>query len=144
MAICFNENDIKQISDSLGSTPQTLDGAYSWRLSNPETSQTLIFYVYEKLDMPDLTPISVVSVQTKQGFFELHNCTHFMIFEPDEVIFINLKHDTVSCLTIGKNATCSVYSDIDLQLLNADITKINSNLLLSAMQLSLLENILTK
>lgn len=142
MAICFNISDIEQISKSLGCGPQTADGAYSWKITNTETNQSLIFYIYEQLELPDSTPITVISVQTKQGFFELHNCTHYITFEPDELIFISTQKDTVSCLTIGKNASCSLYSNISMQLLNADITKVDSNLLLSAMQLSLLENIL--
>jgi hypothetical protein len=64
-----------------------------------------------------------------------------MIFEPEEVIFINQKDDLLSSLIIGKNCTCSLFSNINRHILNADFNTLDPSVLLAAMQLSLTESI---
>jgi hypothetical protein len=65
-----------------------------------------------------------------------------MIFEPDEVIFIQATSDKVSSLIIGKNCSCSMYANISRDVLGADFAELDPAVLLSAMQLSLTESIL--
>lgn len=72
----------------------------------------------------------------------LHNCTNYLLFEPDEVIFIEAEESYISSLIIGKESTVSMFSNINRSLLRQDITELEAPLLLSAMQLSLTDAML--
>ena len=142
MKLQLREEDIANISKILGAEPQILDNSYSWKLHNQENNQALIFTIFEQAKIDEDTTICVVSAQTKHGYFELHSCTNYMVFEPDEIIFLEVKPEFISCLIMGKEATCSMFSNINRKLLAMDLTQIDSPLLLSAMQLSITESVL--
>ncbi|MER3328601.1 MAG: hypothetical protein RIF34_03400, partial [Candidatus Kapaibacterium sp.] len=117
---------------------------WTWTLKNSETSQSVVFTVYNKTQISpqkDETGV-LVSVQTKHGYFELHGLTGFLLFEPDEVIFVRAEEEKVSCLVIGSNSSCSLFSNIDKAILKSNITELDPAILLAAMQLSLAESIL--
>ncbi len=142
MAFTFKNEDIDRISGILGSKPEEYPEAWSWNMKNHETGQALIFTIYNRVKTGKENESNLVTVQTQHGYFELHSCSGFLLFEPDEVIFFNAEPDKVSCLIIGKQATCSLYSNIDRGLLNSDFASLDSPVLMSAMQLSLVEEML--
>ena len=117
---------------------------WTWTRKNSETNQTVVFTFYNKTQISpqkDETGV-LVSVQTKHGYFELHGLTGFLLFEPDEVIFVRAEDEKVSCLVIGSNSSCSLFSNIDKAILKSNITELDPAILLAAMQLSLAESIL--
>lgn len=139
----FNKTDIDAISNILGIPSQEMESSWAWKLVNAETKQTLVFSIFNDVSLGDqLAAISIISVQNNQGYFELHNCTDYLLFEPDEVIFINANTDNISSLTIGKAATVSMFSNINREILQKDFTELEAPLLLSAMQLSLADTML--
>lgn len=140
--VFFTATDIEKISQVLDCKPQLFEGGWSWHLNNNELKQSLLFTVYNKVKTINEESELIISVQTQHGFYELHQCSGYMIFEPDEVIFYNINNDRVSSLIIGKGCACSMYSNINRQIMNTDISSLEAALLPSAMQLSLLENIL--
>jgi len=81
-------------------------------------------------------------VQTHHGYYELHDISGYLVFEPDEIIFVQAEKNTVSSIIIGKLCTCSMYSNIRREILKADFSTLDNAVLLSAMQLSLAESIL--
>lgn len=141
MSFFFNKQDIKKIEEVLEAQAQEVEDSFSWRLTNPKTQQTLSFTIFNKVKLGADLLVTLISVQTNHGYFELHNCTNYMIFEPEEVIFINQKDDLLSSLIIGKNCTCSLFSNINRHILNADFNTLDPSVLLAAMQLSLTESI---
>lgn len=139
----FNKTDIEAISNILGIPNQEMESSWAWKLVNTKTKQTLVFSIFNDVSLgDDLNVISIISVQNNQGYFELHNCTDYLLFEPDEVIFINANNSNISSLTIGKAATVSMFSNINREILKKDFTELESPLLLSAMQLSLADAML--
>ena len=142
MAFTFSSTDIDKISKILGKNPDDYANAWSWNLKSQDTNQALIFTIYNKVKIGKEAESNLVTVQTQHGYFELHSCTGFILFEPDEVIFINAEPVRVSCLIIGKQATCSLYSNIDRSILSTDFGSLDSPVLMSAMQLSLVEELL--
>ncbi len=139
----FTKTDIDAISNILGMPYQKMDSSWAWKLINSETKQTLVFSIFNDVNLSDEhNAISIISVQNNQGYFELHNCTDYLLFEPDEVIFINANTNNISSLTIGKAATVSMFSNINRELLKKDLTELEAPLLLSAMQLSLADTML--
>jgi hypothetical protein len=63
-----------------------------------------------------------------------------MFFEPDEIIFIAHDNEFMSSLIIGKQCTCSLYSNISVKILKSDFADLHPAVLLSAMQLSIAES----
>ena len=144
MSYTFTNLDIQNITRIIGTAHQELGNSWSWHLKLPETGQALVFSIYNDISLSKTLKGSLISVQTQHGYFEMHDCSGYMVFEPDEIIFVRVSHDTASCLTIGKQCTCSLYSNIRREMLNADFTSLEAPVLLSAMQLSLTEGLLSE
>lgn len=142
MSYRFSEKDIEKISGIFGTEPDKTDEAWSWRLSNKNTGQSLVFNIHNDVDLGGGRSGGLLSAQTHHGYYELHECHGFVVFEPDEVIFVHYREGLVSSMIIGRQCTCSTYSNISRDILNADFAKLDPAVLLSAMQLSLTESIL--
>ena len=142
MNFTFSENDINEIGKTLQASIEKTDDSWTFQLHNSNTQQSLVFVIYNNIDLGGGEKGTLVSAQTQHGYFEIHFCNGFMVFEPDEIIFFESKPETVSCLVIGKACTCSMFSNINRSLLKADFTTLDTPVLLSAMQLSLTENVL--
>ncbi len=142
MEFRFTSSDISSIENILGNTSSIQDNSWSWSLKSLETKQVLIFTIYNSAKLNSERTGVLISIQTQYGYFELHDCNAFLIFEPDEVIFVNSQEDKLSSLVIGKSATCSLFSNIDKSILSTDFSLLDPAVLLSAMQLSITESIL--
>jgi hypothetical protein len=138
----FTTEDIKQISAILGITAADYGNSYAWNLKAENGKQGIALSIHCDVEFDDEKIGSLVSVQTLHGYYELHSCTAFMTFEPDEAIFLSEENGKVNCLIIGQNGACSMFSNIRRELLNADFTALDAPLLLSAMQLSITESLL--
>ena len=148
MEFGLNKSDISEIEKVLDVKVENFLGndgnitGGSWMMSNKSTEQSLLCKVYNSAGLSDAKTFILVSVQTKYGYFELHDCTKFMIFEPDEIIFLATNETQISSIIIGKQVTCSMYSNVSKDILGADFSKLDPAVLLSAMQLSLAESVL--
>lgn len=138
----FTEKDIEKVSEILNQVPKKNENSWTWSLKNNDNSKPLVFTIYTNIKITDHDFGNLISVQTQHGYYELHNISAYMFFEPDEVIFINSHLDLISCLIIGKQSTCSLYANIKRDTLNSDFIELDPAALLSAMQLSIVENIL--
>jgi hypothetical protein len=142
MRFSFSEDNIKEIATTLEATVEKDKDSWTFQMHDVETRQSLVFMIYNNIDLGGDEKGSLVSVQTQHGYFEIHFCNGYMVFEPDEIIFFEAKPKTVSCLIVGRKCTCSMFSNINRSLLNADFTTLDPPVLLSAMQLSLTEDVL--
>lgn len=140
MSLSFDSEKIKKISAILGVEPDKYDDSWIWKLTSPDTKKPLVCTLYHNIEN-DSKKLSLISVQTQHGYYEMHNISDLLIFEPDEVIFINKKSEKISCLILGKEGSCSLFSNIDKNLISADFAELNPALLLSAMQLSITESV---
>ncbi len=139
MSFSFARENVDKISGVLGVTPDKFDGGWTWKLTNPAISKPLVCTLYHNIDEENL---SLISVQTQHGYYEMHNITDFMVFEPDEIIFVNAEEKKISCLILGKEGSCSLFSNINRELISSDFSRLDPALLLSAMQLSITESII--
>lgn len=142
MSFNFTDKDLETISKVLNVSASKFEGGWTWKMNNPETGEAVLCTIYNEAQLDSTNKGVLVSVQTRHGYFELHNCNSFLVFEPDEVIFIRGEDEVVSSLIIGKKSTCSMYSNISRQILGSDFSNLDPAVLLSAMQLSLTENVL--
>ena len=142
MKFSFTQADIKHISQIFGSSATESDGHWMWHIQNISTRQQQTVSLVNKVKFGKHKKGSLVVVQTKHGYFELHDCTGFIIFEPDEVIFVSATTEKLSCLVVGRECTCSMFSPIRREILTSDFSELDPTILMSAMQLSLTESIL--
>jgi hypothetical protein len=140
MSFTFDKETIERISSVLGTDAERSGDSWSWKLTDPNNPKPLVCSLYNKVGINN-KEMTMLSVQTRHGYYEIHNITNYMIFEPDEVIFISSEGSKISCLILGKEGSCSLYSNIEKDLLNADFADLDPALLLSAMQLSITENV---
>ncbi len=140
MKFKFTINDIKNITATLGVDHKDMGDAWSWKLANEETGQQLVVTITNDVNLGKDRQGALISVQTHHGYYELHDCLGYLVFEPDEVIFLSAKDELISCMIIGKQCTCSMYSNISRDILSADFGSLDPAVLLSAMQLSLTED----
>lgn len=141
MKFKINEELIDKIDQTLGTTHKTFEGSWTWLLKSPDNAKPLVFSIYDNIELGGYEG-ALVSVQTRHGYYELHGINNIMFFEPDEIILIKSNPDNLSCIIIGSECTCSLYSNISLGLLRSDITELHPAVLLAAMQLSITESII--
>ncbi|TAL68895.1 MAG: hypothetical protein EPN82_09530 [Bacteroidetes bacterium] len=142
MSYFFTKDDINTISGVLGGELREYDNSCSWKIENKETSQTLVLSIHNNIQLNKAITGSLISVQTQHGYFEMHGCMAYMVFEPDEVIFVFYNDETLSSLIVGKQCSCSMFGNISRDILNADFSELDAAVLMAAMQLSLTETIL--
>jgi hypothetical protein len=143
MTIPFSAQDIEAIARVLDISPTKQDSAWMWQMVNGSTGQAQTVMVHESVDFGNDEVGSLIAVQTGHGYFELHGCNHVMLFEPDEVIFLRVDDLHVSSMVIGKNCTCSMFAPIKRELLRTDPILLDPAVLMSAMQMSIAESILS-
>ncbi|HRP02863.1 MAG TPA: hypothetical protein PLE30_09480 [Candidatus Kapabacteria bacterium] len=142
MAFKFIDNDISTISNILNQQAKSFADSWSWHINDPDGQKPLIISLYNIIDSPTNLVNSLISVQSRHGYYELHNIKYFLAFEPDEVIFISESEEFISCLIIGKNSTCSLFSNIKKELLKMNFADLHPATLMAAMQISITESIL--
>lgn len=142
MSYFFTKDDINTITGILGGEFRDYENSFSWKLENKDTSQTLVLSIHNNIQLNKDSSGSLISVQTQHGYFEMHGCMSYMVFEPDEVIFVFYTGETLSSLIVGKQCSCSMFGNISRDILNADFSELDPAVLLAAMQLSLTESIL--
>ncbi len=142
MAFSFSSEDIRRITETLGGEPQASGDETSVRLTNPASRQSLTVSIHNDVELGKDHRGALVVAQTQHGYFELHDCTGFMVFEPDEVIFISTNGEYISSIVVGRQCTCSMFVNIRREILTTDFTRLDPRVLMSAMQLSLTEEIL--
>ena len=141
MNLEFKKEDIVKISNTLGCEPVSDEHSWVWNVMDETGKLKLIVTLYYNVDLQDGKG-AMVSVQSVHGYFELHDITTFVVFEPDEVIFIRYNDDKISTLVVGREATCSLYSDISRNLLKNDLSELEPAVLLSAMQIAIIDSII--
>jgi len=142
MSYSFTKEDIENISEIFGKTSKEFDNSWSWRIDNKDTNQSLVISIHNQVKLGKASEGSLISVQTQHGYFELHDCTAYVVFEPEEIIFVHADDEKVSSMIVGNHSTCSMYTNISRGILNSDFTSLDPAVLLSAMQLSLTESVL--
>ncbi|MFM8456982.1 MAG: hypothetical protein ACKOAK_09465 [Ignavibacteria bacterium] len=139
----ISQQDIDAMAGILDIIPEKQDSAWIWQMSNEKSGQSQTIIIHEGVDFGAGETGCLLSVQTGHGYFELHGCTHFLLFEPDEVIFLRVDEQTVSSMVIGKHCTCSMFAPINRELLRMDPEELDPAVLMSAMQMSIAESILS-
>jgi hypothetical protein len=147
MELIFTKKEIDTFSLILGKKPDEYPGTYIWHTVAIDAVSEAKKSLYFSLHLPTKEnglELPIASVQTLHGYYELHNIVKYMTFEPDEIIFIAENDDKLSSLIVGSQGTCSLYSNISKNLLNADFSTLSAPNFLAATQLSILDTIIER
>jgi hypothetical protein len=142
MSYNLKEDDISKITEILGVSPEVDGNSFTWVLANPQLKQNIVLTVCRNITISEKSTGTVATVQSNHGYFEIHNITTFIPFDPDEIIFIHHDDQFLSSLIIGKGATCSLFSNIDRSILRKDLSELEPATLMAAMQLSIADSII--
>ncbi|MGB9702393.1 MAG: hypothetical protein ACPL1A_06675 [Candidatus Kapaibacteriota bacterium] len=140
MKFNIETNLIKELSNFFEVEADVFETSITWTIVNNGTGLSLILQLFNVLKTEQQTFENVINVQTLQGTFELHNCTDYFIFAPDEIFFWNKSNGRLNCLVVGKQATCSLYSNIDIDILQLEPQNLPTSVLLASTQLAIINN----
>ncbi|MCX6158344.1 MAG: hypothetical protein NTY74_10250 [Ignavibacteriae bacterium] len=111
--------------------------SYSFTITNPKLKNSIALDIFLDADGDNL-----VSVYSENSHLQLQSCRYFIISQMlEEIIFYTENGDMVSGLIISKQGDCSLYSNVDKKTLSSDFLNLNSEKLLSAVALSVIESI---
>jgi hypothetical protein len=142
----MNNNEYKKVlnSDNL-SVLESLFGvkliksdiSYSFSITNAKLKNSIALEIFLDDDGDNL-----VSLYSENSHLQLQSCRHFIVSQMlEEVIFYSENENKISGLIISKQGDCSLYSNVDKKTLNSDFLNLNSEKLLSAVALSVIESI---
>ncbi len=142
MTFNFEKTDFEKIGKVLGSTFQSSEQCCRAVLQNEAENRKLSLEIYADIPIGS-SKGNLISVYTAQTHFQLHFCSGYVVSEMlGEVTFIAEYQDKVSGLIVEKGAGCSLYANVDINILSGDFTQLGPEVMLSGIALSLAEPIL--
>ncbi len=142
MAFQFTKKDFDQIAAVLGRPFEKTNQCHRLVLDNQRENRKLSLEIY-----PDI-PIgkehgNLISVYTRSTHLQLHFCSGYVVSKMlGEATFVGELGGRLSGLIIEKGAACSLYANVNSNLLSGDFTQLGPEVMLSGISLSLAEHIL--
>ncbi len=140
----FDKNDIEKISKVLGVDAKFKGNNYRFTIENKESKSHLSLEIYPDTQLGAESG-NLVTVYSPLAHLQLHYCTGYVISEMlGEITFVGECAGRLSGLTVERNGGCSLYANVDNQILSGDFTALGPEIMLSGVALSLAEDILPK
>ncbi len=141
----FSPRDIKKIATVLGVEAKPKGNNYRLVLENPEAGRRLSIEIYPEISLGKggKKPGNLISVYTPTSHLQLHFCTGFVVSKMlGEVTFVAEHRGKVCGLIIEKEAGCSLFANVDAEVLSGDFTNLGPEVMLTGIALSLTESLL--
>ena len=134
--------DIDKIAHSLGVEKHDFGNHYRMYLDNQQEGRKLTLEIYPNIPIGTRKG-TLITVYTPNAHLQLQFCSGYVVSEMlGEVTFIGMSQGNLSGLIIEKGAACSLYANVDTELLSGDITQLGPEVMLSGIALSLTETII--
>ncbi len=145
MPFAFSDADFERLANAL-SAPCRRDGALArFELADAESGRKLVLEVHPEVAAAEGLedrPAGLVSVYGMNAFLQLQGVTGFLASdELGEVIFFAKQGGVTNGLVVERGAGCSLYANVDDRLLAADFTQLPSEVMMSAVALSMSETL---
>lgn len=142
MSFQFSKKDFETIEQVLLSDFRDTDQCKRMVLDNKEENRKLSLEIYSEIPIGQKTG-NLISVYTASSHLQLHFCSGFVASDVlGEVTFIAESDKKISGLIIEKGAGCSLFSNVDAEILSGDFTQLGPEVMLSGIALSLAETVL--
>lgn len=138
----FNKEDIEKIRATIGADETSWEADhYRLKVVQTEDKRSLVLEIYPDVDLGKHRGTLVV-VYTGAAHLQLHNCSGYVVSEElGEVTFVTETANRLSGLVVEREAACSLYSQINRELISSDFSKLGVEAMLSGVALSLAEEI---
>jgi hypothetical protein len=138
----FKESDIKKIAQVLGVPAKHRGSNYRFELENKSLNRKLALEIYPAINIGHRKG-NLISVYTPTAHLQLHFCTGYVVSKLlGEITFVAESDGKLSGLTVEREGGCSLYANVDREILSGDFTTLGPEVMLSGIALSLTENIL--
>ncbi len=142
MSFEFREEDIKKIAQVLGVKSKHQGNHYRFEIDNQKLKRTVSLEIFPNIRIGKRKG-NLISVYTQNAHLQLHFCSGYVVSDLlGEVTFISEQKEKLSGLIIEKEGGCSLYANVERELLSGDFTKLGPEVMLSGIALSLTETIL--
>lgn len=142
MAFEFKESDIRKISQILGVPSKHRGSNYRFEVENKTLNRKLSLEIYPDINIGHRKG-NLISVYTPTAHLQLHYCTGYVVSKLlGEITFVAESNGKLSGLTVEREGGCSLYANVDREILSGDFTTLGPEVMLSGIALSLTENIL--
>lgn len=141
----FTQQDINKIAAVLGAEAKLRGNNYRLVLEHPESGRKLSLEIYPDIHLGKAGKKrgSLISVYTASAHLQLHFCTGFVVSKMlGEVTFVAEHRGKISGLIIEKEAGCSLFANVDAEVLSGDFTTLGPEVMLTGVALSLTESLL--
>jgi hypothetical protein len=143
MSFEFTKEHIDQIAAILGVEARHYGTHYRFEIHGAQPERRLSLEVYPLLPIGG-SQGALVSVFTANANLQVQHCAGMVVSDLlGEVTFFAEGGGKLSGLIIEKEGGCSMYANVDRELLSGDFTKLGPEVMLSGIALSLTEGLLT-
>lgn len=142
MNFTFKKNDFDKIAQVLEIKPKRIGNNMRFEIENAQQRRKLAVEIYSGISIGSRKG-NLVSVYTPTAHLQLHFCTGYVVSKMlGEITFVGESDGKLSGLTIEREGGCSLYANVDRNILSGDFTKLGPEVMLSGIALSLTETIL--
>lgn len=138
----LTDKDVRKLSRVLDAEGKKTGNCFRFEVENIAQNRKVALEIY-----PDILigkrKGTLVSVYTPTSHLQLHFCTGYVVSDMlGEVTFVSESSGKLSGLTVEKEGGCSLYANVDREILSGDFTKLGPEVMLSGIALSLTETVL--
>jgi hypothetical protein len=142
MNLQFKDEDIARIGAVLGVNPRIIGNVIRFELQKEDQNRKLALEIYPNSAIGKKRG-TLVSVYTPTAHLQLHFCTGFVVSEMlGELTFVGEESGKLSGLTVEREGGCSLYANVDREILSGDFTTLGPEVMMSGIALSLTEQVL--
>ncbi len=132
----LSQEDLNSIEELFGVPAELSGNSRSIKVGSLRTGAKISIDIFTEEN-----GLYLVSVYTSNSHLQLQNCSRVVISNMlEEVIFVSETENYISGLIISKQGDCSIYANVDRNLLSSDFTELSSEKLLAAVALSVTES----
>ncbi len=139
----FSKKDIDSIAACLKTEQVSAEKeCYRLKVSHPAEKRWVTLEIYPQTSLGKKRG-SMIVVYSGNSHLQLHGCSGYVISEElGEVTFVAESEGKISGLVVEREAACSLYANVNRDLISGDFTKLGVEVMLSGVALSLAEDIL--
>ena len=142
MPFKFRDSDFKKLSKILGVRAKHKGNNFRYELGGKGSDRKLALEIYPNIRIGNRRG-TLISVYTPSAHLQLHFCSGYVVSSMlNEVTFVGEHEGKLSGLIIEKEGGCSLYANVDREILSGDFTRLGPEVMLSGIALSLTETIL--
>lgn len=137
----LTKQSISNISEVLGVTPKLNGNIHRFEIKDEESGRKMAFEIHLDLTI-DGNVTNMITVYSYNSFLQLHNCSGFIASDIlNQVTFFGRDQDKISGLIIEKEGGCSLYANVNEELLKSDFTKLPPEVMMCSVALSLTDSL---